>query len=80
MELGTFSIRTLVHAGTLTQTTASTTTQEIKETTMIEQDDTNLKMVIADRDRFRDDWKAMIKQIEDLEHEVKRLKRMIPNG
>jgi len=69
-----------VHAGTLTQTTASTTTQEIKETTMIEQDDTNLKMVIADRDRFRDDWKAMIKQIEDLEHEVKRLKRMIPNG
>jgi NDP-sugar pyrophosphorylase family protein len=29
----------------------------------------------ADRDMFREDWQAMIKQIEQLEHEVKRLRR-----
>ena len=39
-----------------------------------------IEKLIEDRDRFRDDWKAMIKQIEDLEHQVKRLKRMVPNG
>ena len=34
----------------------------------------------ADRDMFREDWQAMVKQIEQLEHEIKRLKRAYLNG
>jgi hypothetical protein len=34
-----------------------------------------IEKLIADRDMFKADWQAMIKQIEQLEHEVKRLRR-----
>lgn len=34
-----------------------------------------IEKLIADRDMFKADWQAMIKQIEQLEHENKRLRR-----
>jgi hypothetical protein len=39
-----------------------------------------IEKLIADRDRFKADWKAMIKQIADLESENKRLKRAYLHG
>ena len=35
-----------------------------------------IEKLIEDRDRFRDDWKAMIIQIEDLTHERNRYKKL----
>ena len=34
-----------------------------------------IEKLVVDRDMFKADWQAMIKQIEQLEHEVKRLRR-----
>jgi hypothetical protein len=39
-----------------------------------------IEKLIADRDMFKADWQAMIKQIADLESENKRLKRGYLNG
>lgn len=39
-----------------------------------------IEKLIADRDMFKADWQAMVKQIEQLEHENKRLKRAYLNG
>ena len=36
----------------------------------------DIKKLIEDRDRFRDDWKAMIIQIEDLTHDLNKYKRL----
>ena len=36
----------------------------------------DIEKLIEDRDRFRDDWKAMIIQIEDLTHERNRYKKL----
>lgn len=33
-----------------------------------------IEKLVEDRDRFRDDWKAMIKQIASLESQIKGLK------
>ena len=35
----------------------------------------DIEKLIADLAMFKADWQAMIKQIEQLEHEVKRLRR-----
>lgn len=39
-----------------------------------------IEKLIADLKMFKEDWQAMIKQIEQLEHENKRLKRAYLNG
>lgn len=36
----------------------------------------NIEKLIEDRDRFRDDWKAMIIQIEDLTHDLNKYKKL----
>ena len=36
----------------------------------------DIEKLIEDRDRFRDDWKAMIIQIEDLTHDLNRYKKL----
>jgi uncharacterized protein (UPF0335 family) len=40
----------------------------------------DIEKLIADLAMFKADWQAMIKQIEQLEHENKRLKREYLNG
>ena len=37
--------------------------------------DADIEKLVADLKMFKEDWQAMIKQIEQLEHEVKRLRR-----
>jgi hypothetical protein len=39
-----------------------------------------IEKLVADLKMFKEDWQAMIKQIEQLEHENKRLKRAYFNG
>ncbi len=39
-----------------------------------------IEKLIEDRNRLREDWKAMIRQIEDLEHQNKRLRRKLADN
>ena len=39
-----------------------------------------IEKLIEDQNRLREDWKAMIRQIEDLEHQNKRLRRKLADN
>ena len=39
-----------------------------------------IEKLIEDRNRLREDWRAMIRQIEDLEHQNKRLRRKLADN
>jgi regulator of replication initiation timing len=49
--------------------------QDIDINDFLQQLEDCINSLIAERNMLRDDWKAMIKQIEDLEHNVKNLRR-----
>jgi len=49
--------------------------QDIDINDFLQQLEDCINGLIAERNMLRDDWKAMIKQIEDLEHNVKSLRR-----
>ena len=52
----------------------------IRNGAVMEEAADEIQRLRADRDMFKADWQAMIKQIEQLEHENKRLKRAYLNG
>jgi hypothetical protein len=39
-----------------------------------------IEKLVDDRNRLREDWRAMIRQIEDLEHQNKRLRRKLADN